>query len=70
MLAEAIEAIPVVGALGAGILGADLSKDPNNESFDAIHQALLDHNTTFFRNQNITPDQQLGFAKRFGDTHL
>jgi taurine dioxygenase len=70
MPAETIEAIPVVGALGAEILGVDLSKDPNNESFDAIHQALLDHNFIFFRNQNITPDQQLGFAKRFGDTHF
>lgn len=70
MPAETIKAIPVVGALGAEILGVDLSKDPNNESFDAIHQALLGHNAIFFRSQNITPDQQLGFAKRFDDTHL
>jgi len=56
MSAETIEAIPVGGTLGVELLGAYLLKDLDNESVDAIHQALLEHNAIFFRNQNITPD--------------
>mgnify|MGYP006440362967 CR=1 FL=1 len=62
-------ATPVAGALGADITGVDLSKDLDNESFDAIHQALLDHCVIFFKDQDITPEQQLDFAKRFGGIH-
>jgi len=69
MTAQAIRATPVAGALGAEISGVDLSKDLDNESFGAIHQALLDHCVIFFKDQDISPEQQLGFAKRFGGIH-
>ncbi|MBT5108079.1 MAG: taurine dioxygenase, partial [Rhodospirillaceae bacterium] len=69
MTAQVIQATPVAGALGADIAGVDLSKDLDNESFDAIHQALLDHCVIFFKDQDITPEQQLDFAKRFGGIH-
>jgi taurine dioxygenase len=69
MTAQVIQATPVAGALGADITGVDLSKDLDNESFDAIHQALLDHCVIFFKDQDITPEQQLDFAKRFGGIH-
>lgn len=72
--AEVIEASgifevkPVAGALGAEISGVDLSRNLADETIAQIRQALLDHLVIFFRDQDITPDQHLAFAKRFGET--
>ncbi|MCB1742968.1 MAG: TauD/TfdA family dioxygenase [Gammaproteobacteria bacterium] len=60
---------PVAGALGAELRGVDLSRLSDAE-FDRIHEALLEHSVIFFRDQDISPAQQVGFAKRFGDIHL
>ena len=59
---------PVSGALGAEITGIDLARDLSDETIAAIRRALLDHLVIFFRDQDITPDQHLAFAKRFGKT--
>jgi len=61
---------PIAGSMGAEVFGIDLAKDLDDESFVDIHEALLDHGAIFFRDQDITPDQQLGFAKRWGEVHL
>jgi len=56
--------------MGAEIFGVDLSQDLDNETFGEIYQALLNHGAIFFRDQDITPAQQVAFARRFGDIHL
>jgi taurine dioxygenase len=61
---------PIAGALGAEIHGVDLSEPLDDATFAQIHQVLLDYCVIFFHDQNITPNQQLGFAKRWGDIHL
>jgi len=61
-----IEVKPIAGALGAEIQGADLS-DLDDETFDEIKSAWLEHLVVFFRRQKITPEQQIALAKRFGD---
>ena len=53
------------GALGAEISGLDL-KDSSEENWKVINQLLLEHKVLFFRNQNISPEEQINFAKRFG----
>jgi taurine dioxygenase len=63
-----IEVKPIAGALGAEIEGADLG-DLDDETFDEIKSAWLEHLVVFFRHQKITPEQQIAFAKRFGDIH-
>jgi taurine dioxygenase len=63
-----IEATPISGALGALITGADLSQ-LNDDVFQDIHQAFLDYQVIFFRDQDITPEQQIDFARRFGEIH-
>lgn len=68
MLHRPIQAKPIAGGLGAEIEGADLAK-LDDAQFADIHQAFLDHQVIFFRNQNITPEQQLNLALRFGDIH-
>jgi taurine dioxygenase len=63
-----IEVKPIAGALGAEIAGADLGK-LDDETFDEIKAAWLEHLVVFFRDQEITPEEQIAFAKRFGDIH-
>ena len=60
------EAKRIAGALGAEIAGLDLSRDLDEAVIDEIHRALLDHLVLFFRDQTLTMDQQLAFARRFG----
>jgi taurine dioxygenase len=63
-----IEVKPVAGALGAEIARVNLGR-LDDETFEEIKRAWLEHLVVFFRDQNITPEQQLAFAKRFGDIH-
>ena len=55
----------ISGALGAEISGLDL-KDSSEENWNVINQLLLEHKVLFFRNQNISAEEQINFAKRFG----
>ena len=63
-----IEVKPLAGALGAEIGGVDL-KHVDDETFSEIRSAWLEHLVVFFRNQKITPQEQIAFAKRFGEIH-
>jgi len=53
------------GALGAEINGINL-KDISAKNFEVINNLLLEHKVLFFRNQNITSEQQIVLAKCFG----
>ena len=53
------------GALGAEVSGIDL-KDSSEKNFKTINNLLLEHKVIFFRNQKITPEEQLALAKCFG----
>lgn len=61
---------PLSCALGAQISGVDLSRELTADQRDAIEQALLKHQVLFFREQPITPQQQVRFAAQFGDLHI
>ncbi len=66
MAGQTIEVKPISGALGAEIGGVDLSAEIDAARFAEIRQALLDHLVIFFRDQTLTPDQQVAFGRRFG----
>ena len=53
------------GALGAEISGVNL-KDTSEENFQIVNKLLLEHKVIFFRNQNITSEEQLALARHFG----
>ena len=60
----------VAGALGAEIGGVDLSGALDDATIAAIRQALVEHQVIFFRDQSLTPEQQLAFGRRFGPLNI
>lgn len=58
---------PIAGALGAEIDGPDLSRPLDAETVVEIRRAFLAHLVIFFRAQRLTPQQQLEFARCFGE---
>jgi taurine dioxygenase len=65
-----LEIHPFNGPLGAEIIGLDLSRPLKNSDFKSIHQAHLDHHVVVFRDQRITPQQQIDFSRRFGPLQI
>lgn len=57
---------PFAEKVGAEIVGLDLSRPLNDADFARVHQAHLDYHVVVFRNQQITPQQQIDFSRRFG----
>jgi taurine dioxygenase len=56
--------------LGAEILGLDLNLPLSRRDFQRIHQAHLEHHLLVFRDQRITPQQQVDFSRRFGPLQI
>lgn len=62
-----IEVRPIAGALGAEISGVDMARDLDEEVVAEVRHAFLEHLVIFLRSQKVTPQQQVAFAKRFGE---
>jgi taurine dioxygenase len=58
-----VEIRRIAGALGAEILGIDLSRDFPKEE---IGRAFLEHQVVFFRDQKLDPAQFMAFASAMG----
>lgn len=52
--------------LGAEISGIDLSFPLDEDTFAQVANAFFDNEVVFFRNQKLTPEQQISFTRRFG----
>ena len=61
---------PLDAALGAEVIGLDLSQPLSAEDFQHIHRAHLDYHVVVFRDQRITPAQQIAFSRRFGPLQI
>lgn len=60
----------VAGALGAEISGVDLSGPLSGETIADIRRALVEHQVIFFRDQSLSPAQQVAFGARFGPLNI
>ena len=63
---KTITATPVSPTLGAVIGGVDIATGVNDKQLSEIKQAFADYAVIFFHDQDITPDQHIEFAERWG----
>ncbi len=61
---------PLTPTIGAMVTGIDLSQALGAAEIAALRQALLDWKVLFFTDQDITTEQHLDFARRFGDLEV
>ncbi|MEO0907802.1 MAG: TauD/TfdA family dioxygenase [Pseudomonadota bacterium] len=61
---------PMTPAIGAEILDIDLGADTVAERIPDIRAALLKYGVIFFRDQELTQEQHIAFARHFGDLEV
>src|SRR5690606_3127814 len=59
------EVVPANAALGAEVRGIDLSA-LDDATFNALHDAWLDHVLLVFRQQKLAPQDLVNLVRRFG----
>ena len=64
-----ISVSPIAGALGAEVGGVRLG-ELGDGAFSEVRTAFLEYQVLFFRDQEITRDQQKAFARRFGTLQI
>ena len=62
-----MEVVRLSAALGAEIRGVDASQPISDEAFEAIQEAWHQHLVILLRAQALTEDEQVRFARRFGE---
>ena len=65
-----MEIRPISGALGAEILGVDFAAGVDDETFSRIRGTFLEHGVIVIRDQDLTPEQHLAAARRFGEVNV
>lgn len=65
-----LEIRPFDGPLGAEVVGLDLHRPLDRHALQAIHAAHLEHHVLVFRDQRITPQQQVDFSRLFGPLQI
>ena len=70
LVIEDLTILPMTPTIGAEIEGIDLSRPLSAATVSALRQALLDWKVLFFRDQDITTDQHLAFARNFGELEV
>jgi taurine dioxygenase len=58
---------PVSGTIGAEIHGLDLAAPLDDDIVGRLRDAFNEHQVIFFREQRLTPQQQIAFGRRFGE---
>ncbi|MBV9665291.1 MAG: TauD/TfdA family dioxygenase [Actinobacteria bacterium] len=62
-----ISVSPLAGNVGAVISGVDLGRDLNESTVAEIRKVWLDHGVVFLRDQDLSPDQFVAFARSIGE---
>lgn len=64
------EVHPATPSIGADILGLSLSECCEPEVLAALDAAWTKHKVLFFRDQDITTEQQIAFCRQFGELEI
>lgn len=67
---ERLKVAPLTPSIGAEISGIDLAEEQDEAVIAEIRAALLAYKVIFFRDQFITPEQHIAFARRFGPLEI
>ena len=57
----------ITPSIGAEIIGENIFDDLNPSLCDRIYDVLIKNKVIFFRNQNLSNEQHIKFAKSFGE---
>ena len=61
---------PLTASIGAEVEGVNLAEPLSDGTFDTLHDALMDHQVIFFRDQEMTLEQHKDFGRRFCELHI
>ena len=61
---------PLSKHVGAEVSGIDVAKPISDDVFRTIDDAYNDYSVLIFRGQKLTPEQQIAFARRFGELEI
>ena len=61
---------PLTPAIGAEIHGIDLGAADIGQRIPEIRAALLEYGVIFFRDQDLTQEEHIAFARRFGELEI
>lgn len=64
------EVVRVGSTIGAEIRGIDICSDLSQVVIEELRRALLAFKVIFFRDQPLTPEQHVNFARRFGELEV
>ena len=62
-----MEVVRIGPVFGAELRGLDLCRELSGAEFASVRAALIEHEVLVFRDQDITPAQQMAFGRRFGE---
>lgn len=65
-----IDVYPASPALGAEIGGVDIAHGIDDAQFAELRRAFIDYGVIFLRDQQLTPDQHIEFARRWGEINV
>ncbi len=65
-----IEVQPVSNALGAAVVGIDLSQSLPEPALGELRQAFADYGVLFFHDQELTPEAHVAFARCWGEVNI
>jgi len=63
-----VEIRKLTGSVAAEVSGVDLN-DVDEDTFQSIRAAILEHGVLVFRHQSLTPESHKAFGMRFGPLH-
>ena len=67
---QLISFTPLASALGSEVCGVDLSRPLTEGEYRQISDALVEYGVLLFRDQDITPQQQVEFSRGFGELDI
>ena len=65
-----IEIVPVSGGVGVELHNVYIKNGIDAAAFDEMRAAFVEHGLIFLRDQDITPDEHIAFAERWGDINV